>query len=381
LSPMSRTSYGQGSIYQRSRDGRWIGRLPDGRGGHRYVNRATEAEARKALRELRKELEPARSSTSRRGGERVDAYLARWLADAAASKVRPRTWEGYEQLVDQHIGPAVGRYRLADLEAPDVQRMVNGMLRAGYAPQTAKHALKVLKVALGQAERWGLVDRNVARLVEAPRIARREVRRLTADEARAFLAATKDDPHWPIWVLALTTGMRQGEILSLRPQDVDTKRGTVTVASTLRRVSLHVWERDEPKTAQSRRTLPLAALAVEALRLAKARATSTKLVFARPDGRPLERSWVTRRFQAALEAQGLVTKGQPAFPFHALRHTAAALLLEASGGDLRQVSSYLGHSTITTTVDLYGGLAEQSRKRAADAMDGIFGRTSEGGKD
>ena len=376
MSPMSRLSYGTGSVYQRSRDGRWIGRISDGRGGQRYVNRATEQEARKALRELARELRPSRSSTSRQGGDRVAAYLARWLDDAAAAKLRPRTLEGYRQLVDQHIVPAVGRYRLADLEAPDVQRMVNGMLRAGYAPGTARHALKVLKVALGQAERWGLVERNVARLVASPRIPRRELRRLTADEARAFLAATKEDPHWPIWVLALTTGMRQGEILSLRPQDVDTRRGTVTVASTLRRVSRHVWERDEPKTPQSRRTLPLAGLAVEALRLAKGRATSTKLLFARADGKPLERSWVTHRFQLALEAQGL-----PSIPFHNLRHTAAALLLDANGGDLRMVSGYLGHSTITTTVDLYGGIAEQARKRAADAMDQVFGRTSEGGTD
>jgi integrase len=375
LSPMSRTSYGTGSVFQRG-DGRWIGRISDGRGGRRYVNRATEQEARKALRELAKELAPSRSSTSRRGGERVAAYLARWLDDAAAAKVRPRTLEGYRQLVDQHIVPAVGHYRLGDLEAPDVQRMVNGMLRAGYAPGTARHALKVLKVALGQAERWGLVERNVARLVESPRIPRRELRRLTADEARAFLAATKDDPHWPIWVLALTTGMRQGEILSLRPQDVDTRRRTVTVAGTLRRVSLHVWERDETKTAQSRRTLPVADLAVEALRLAKRRATSTKLLFATATGRPLERTWVTKRFQLALEAQKL-----PSIPFHALRHTAAALLLDANGGDLRMVSAYLGHSTITTTVDLYGGVAEQARKGVPEAMDGIFGRTSEGGKD
>lgn len=355
---MPRRAWGSGSLYRRESDGRWIGRLSDGHGGHRYVTGVDKKDVQRRLRAL------ARSTISRRAPvETVGAFLARWLDETASRTLRPRTLESYRVIVQKHIAPAVGHIDLVDLTPLDVQAMLNGIDRS---PQTVAHARKVLSASLQQALRWGLVERNVARLVPAPRVTRRELHPLSAAEARAFLKATRARPQWPLYVLALTTGMRRGELLALQWRDIDLTRGTVTVTATLRQLSRYQFVREEPKTDRSRRTLPLSRLAVSALR--EHPATSTLFVFSRPDGRPWPPAEVTRRFQADLAASGLRHQR-----FHDLRHAAAALMLDRSGGDLRMVQSVLGHSTIQTTIDVYGGLAEDARRRSAAIMDKALG--------
>ena len=356
-----RRGYRTGSVYQRRSDGRWIGSLPDGHGGSRgYVTGTDRADVEARLAKL------ASSSTSPRRpqSETVAKYLAGWLDEAAATTLRPRTVEAYQQVIDDHIVPSVGRIRLVDLEAQDVARMVTAVLKRGRSPQTAKHAHKILRVALGEAERRGLVTRNVAALVRSPRVTRAELTTLSAADARRFLSLTREHPRWPLYVLAITTGMRRGELLAIRWQDIDWASGEVTVAHTLRQISRYRFALDEPKTERSRRTLPLTRMAIGALKVQQARATSATFVFARADGRPLPAAEVTREFQAALVAHGL-----PKVRFHDLRHTAAQIMLDHLGGDIRAVSATLGHSTIATTVDIYGGMADDARRRATAAMD------------
>jgi integrase len=359
---MEKRGYRTGTIYQRSSDGRWIASLPDGHGGRaRYVTGKTREDVERRLAE-------ATSSPSRRRnqGETVAAYLRRWF-EGARRDLRPRTADGYEQLLEGHVIPAVGRLRLAELSPADVDRMIRDMLVTGYSPQTARHAHKVLRVALRQAERWGDVQRNAAALVKAPRVIRRPIEGMTADEARAFLAGSAEHEHHALYVLALSTGMRRGELLALRWSDLDLKGATVRVSGTLRAAPGGRYERDEPKTSQSRRVLPLTRESVAALRDHLKRANSTDYVFARPDGRPWPPAEVTRTFQAELVRQGLRS-----IRFHDLRHTAAQLVLDRLGGDIRAVSSMLGHTTISTTVDIYGGAADDARRRFREAMDGVL---------
>jgi integrase len=356
-----RRPWGTGSVFQR-KDGRWIGSVESrdgsGRRRRRYVSGPSEAVVKRRLREMEK------SSTSRRGSESVGAYLRRWLDEVAAKRLRARTLESYTQLAETWIIPPIGGIRLRDLGPDDVQRMLAAIPRK---PQTVSHARKVLSSALQHALRLELVDRNVARLVPAPRIERKDVDAWTADEARAFLKAVRDDDWYALYVLALTTGMRQGEILGLRWSDVDLKAGTVRVSQTLRQLDRYRWKPEEPKTKSSRRTLSLPKVAIEALR---AHPRGIGLVFCRPDGRPLPRAEVTRQFQEKAVAAGLRR-----ITFHQIRHTAAVLLLDRSGGDLRMAQSVLGHSSIQTTVDVYGGRAAVARERAAAIMDDILADT------
>jgi integrase len=356
---MARRAWGSGSLYRRESDGRWIGRVSDGRGGHRYVTGRDRDKVRARLRGL------SRSSATPPARETVGEVIQRWID--GAKHLRHRTRVDYERLFALHIDPAVGRIPVSDLRPQDVERMVNDIL-ARRSAQTAKHAHKLVRASLSQAVRWGLVERNVASLVKSPTVTRRPYVALTAEQTRYLLDATRGESLWPLWALAATTGMRQAELLGLRWQDVTATTATVNV--TLRKIPREQsWALEEPKTERSRRTLPLSPLGIESLRKQKEQATSALWVFARADGRAHDRARVTWLFQEALSRHGL-----PRVRFHDLRHGAAHMMLDALGGDIRAVSSYLGHSTIGTTVDIYGGRADEARQRAADAI----GRALEG---
>lgn len=343
-----------------------LGRRPDG-----SVVRATSTHSmREAKARLRAKLAaPPPDTSSPTSGESVARYLERWRHEVGRHRLRPRTLERYEDAHNLAV-PLIGRIPLAELTPDDVQRVMNAVLASGRSPQSAKHVHTALRSALRDAVKRSLVDRNVAALVDPVHVPVKPVQRLDAAQVSAFLAATRGHPHHAIWVLALTTGMRRGEILSLRWSDVDLARRRLTIAGTLRRVSRNRWDFDEPKTDQARRTLRLSQLALDALTAQRARATSAVFVFARANGRPMEPSWVTRTFQNELKAQGL-----PVLPFHTTRHTAVGMLLDASGGNLHLVKSAVGHSSITTTLDRYGGIAEQAMGDAVDALDAILSPT------
>lgn len=356
---MARRAWGSGSLYQRKSDGRWIGRVSDGQGGHRYVTGKDRDRVRAKLREL------SRSTRTARSRETVGDVLQRWLD--GAMHLRARTRAEYERMLRLHVAPAIGATYVSDLRPGDVQRMAAGIMGSGLSAQTAKHAHKLVRVALGQAVRWGLVERNVAALVKAPRVTRKPLVALDAVQTRSFLEASRGEPLWPLWALAATTAMRQAEILGLRWQDVTAT--TVRVDHVIRAMGNDEWAIEEPKTPQSRRVIDLSAYGIEALRTQKEQATSALWVFARPDGRPLDRSRVTKLFQDALARHGL-----PKVRFHDMRHAAIHMALDQTGGDLRAAQSLAGHSTISTTVDIYGGRADEARKRAAEAI----GRALEG---
>lgn len=360
MSDVPRRRYRSGGLHQRASDGRWIGSIPDGKGGVlRYVTGTNRETVEARMREA------AKSSTSprrtRAGDERLDVYLERWLA--SRTTLAPRTVESYRSRVTHHIAPAVGRIRLSDLEVVDVQEMVDAVAKT-HSAQTAKHCRNILSSALRQAVRWQLVTVNVARAVDAPVVRRKMPKPLPTDQVQAFLDATADDPRHAFYVLAFTTGMRRGEMLALRWEDIDWKRRQVSVNATLRQVSRWRFRRDPTKTERSTRTVPLSDLAYDALKAHQKVAPSTLFVFARPDGRPWPPAEVTREFQARLTAAGL-----PKIRLHDARHTAAALMLDDNGGDLRAVAATMGHSSIQTTVDVYGGMADAAKRRVAEGMD------------
>jgi len=316
----------------------------------------------------------------------VGAFLAGWLVTVRPT-IRPSTFVSYEGHVRKHLTPGLGRIALARLTPTEIRALLTAKLADGLSPRTVQYIHAVLRRALGEALRDGLVARNVATLVAPPRVRRPEVQPCSPDEARSFLDAVAGDRLEGLYTVALALGLRQGEALGLRWQDVDLDTGALRV-----RMSLQPLPRDlrpegaprgtrlvlvEPKTARSRRTVTMPAVVVSALRrhrvqqlqerlLAGSRWHEWGLVFTSTIGTPMEARNVSHRFQAILVAAGL-----PRIRFHDLRHSAATLML-AQRVSPRVVMETLGHSTIGMTMNTYAHVIPALQRDAADLMDAIL---------
>jgi integrase len=377
---MTRRGANEGTIRERA-DGRWEARVlvtgPDGRRTRRSLLGRSRAQVRDKLQAaLRGEaagLPPV--------GERlaVGSFLDVWLRDAVRPKVRPKTFVSYAGIVRVHLVPGLGHLPLARLTPQQVQAFLNRKSAEHLAPRTVAYIRAVLRQALGQAERWGLVSRNSARLAEPPRVPRREVQPLAPDEARAFLEAIRGDRLEALYLVAIGVGLRQGEILGLSWTNVDFGASTITVRNALQRVNGKL-ELVEPKSATSHRVVALPAFVVNALRAHRTRQRTERLlagsrwhddprglVFTTTVGTPMDGIAVTRRFQASLAVAGL-----PRQRFHDLRHACASLLL-AQGVAPRVVMETLGHSQISLTMNTYSHVIPALGRAAADQMDVALG--------
>jgi integrase len=291
-------------------------------------------------------------------------------------EIRRSTWVSYEGFTRLHIIPHLGRIPLAKLAPQHVQRFYASRLDDGLAPATVAHLHAFLHRALGQAHRWGLVPQNVAALVNPPRIPKREMRTLNPREVRRFLEVVQGDRLEALYVLAMTTGMRLGELLALRWSDVELSTCRVSVRGTLTRGEQGLIV-TEPKTGRGRVVL-VASTAVAALRQHLATQSDERrragplwagldFVFTNELGRPLDPSNVRlRSFRPALERAGL-----PRIRLHDLRHTAATLML-GEGIHPKVVSEMLGHSQIGITLDLYSHVTPPMQQVAVDAIERVL---------
>jgi integrase len=375
---MTRRGPHEGSIHQRG-DGRWAGSLHvgwiDGKRVRKHVLAHTRAEAVARLDELRRQHLTGMPIPDQR--TKVGPYLETWLADVAKPRVRASTYESYRDIVTLHLVPGLGRIVLAKLSPADVQGFLNRKAESGLSPRRVAMLHGVLRTALRTAERWGYVTRNVARLVDVPKARRPVITPLSPEQAKALIEASADDRFLALWVTALATGLRQGELLGLRWADVDLDAGRVTVRHTLGMVDGHLVLL-EPKTPTSRRTVMLPETAVSGLRahrtrqlmerlVAGSRWTDSGQVFTTTVGTPLHASRVSRAFHVALERAGL-----PSVRFHDLRHSTATYLL-SRGMTLQDVKEQLGHSTIVLTSNTYGHLLDGRRSEMARELEAVLG--------
>jgi integrase len=240
------------------------------------------------------------------------------------------------------------------------------LLAAGLSAKTVANVHGVLHRALEQAFRWRLVPANIADLVDPPRVARRQMHALSPEQARHVLAVAEGDPLEPLYRLAITAGLRLGELLALRWPDVDLEQRTLSVVATLEQRHGHEPIVAEPKTSRSRRQLVLGDAVVNALRAHRLSQPGIGFVFTRGDGRPLSRSIVDKAW-TRLNARASV----PRVRFHDLRHTSATLLL-GRGVHPKIVSEMLGHATVAITLDLYSHVTPTMQREAAVAMDELL---------
>jgi integrase len=303
--------------------------------------------------------------------QKLGEYLGRWLNDSVRGSVKPVTYESYARLVRVHIVPALGSLKLRALSPAHLQGFYRAKLDSGLSPRTVQYLHAVLHRALKQAVRWGLVTRNVSEAVDPPRVHREEIRPLSSTQARKLLETARDDRLEALYVLAVHCGLRQGELLGLKWEDVDLERGTLQVRRTLSGGTFTT-----PKTPKSRRKVRLTESALEALRKHLYRQLGeidsagplwreNGLIFATEGGTPLNRHNLgSRSFKPLLERAGLPQSTR----FHDLRHTCATLLL-AKGIHPKIVQELLGHSNVGITLDTYSHVLPSMGEAAAEAME------------
>ena len=375
-----RRQRGEGALYQRA-DGLWTARFyyrdELGRRQRATVTRKTMSEAREAMRTLRAKEESGVDPRAARTAT-LAHLLQRWLEDVAKPTVRPSTLRSYRGIVT-HITPLIGSILVADLTASNVVHALAELDRRGVSPRIRALVVFVLRRVLKQAELWKMADRNVAQLVDKPRVKRMEVRVWNPEQVNAFLDAAREDRLFALYQLALGTGMRQGELFALRWSDVDLDAGSISVQHTLEPTAR---ELAEPKSARGRRKIEIPPSLIGGLRGHRAKLLAEGhphgYVFTDTDGKPLRGSNVYRRSfvplvalaDAIARANGNES-GVPLIRFHDLRHTAATLMLAASVHP-KIVQERLGHATIAITLDTYSHVIPTMQREAAIAVDHFF---------
>lgn len=311
----------------------------------------------------------------------VDDYMKKWLETAARPRLRDNTYREYEGLLYRYVSPTLGGKRLSEVRPLDIQSLYAAMSEKNLSARTVRFTHSVLSSAFKQAVRWRMLSQNPCGSVELPRKVSQEMQSLTPIEAARFLAEAANDRWVALFVLALATGLRPSEYFGLKWSDVDLEQGLVTVQRSLiwRSYKSGDWYFGEPKTARSRRRIPLPDSVVRALIQHKRRQAEERLkegaayknldlIFATSEGQPLIRlNVIQKHFKPILERAKLPAT----LRLYDLRHTCATLLLAANENP-KVVSERLGHSSITLTMDVYSHVLPDMQQGASDKLERIL---------
>lgn len=369
-----RRGNGEGTIYQRP-DGRWCTQITV----YTAQGRKRKTLYGKTRREVDKLL--TRAKADREDGLILDAgnlklgeYLDRWLADSVRGTVRRSTFVRYEQITRIHVVPALGRVNLKVLTPAHVRGLYRAKLDSGLSPRTVQYIHTTLHKALKQAVNDGLLPRNVTEAVKAPRLTKKEVRPLSPQQAQTLLEAAQGDRFEALYVLAVTAGLREGELLGLKWEDVDLLAGTLSVRRSLSTFKGgHSFE--PPKNGKGR-SIRLTARAVDALERHRAAQNEERLrldslwedhglVFPAQTGKPMRPWSLTGGPYLRLLRRAGLPEGTR---FHDLRHTCATLLL-VEGIHPKIVQELLGHATISITLDTYSHVLPNMQGEVIRVMD------------
>jgi integrase len=379
---MGKRGNGEGSIYRRN-DGRWVGEITIEGRKRKFVYGKTRKEVQEKLQAAFQEKQQGivLEGTLR---QTLGQFLADWLENSQKQTVRPRTYERYEEIVRLHIAPVLGRHRLQKLSAQHVQAFYTRKLNEGLSASTVGVFHNVLHKGLDTAMRWGLVPRNVCDLVSPPHAERFEIQPLTAEQAHQLLTAARGHRLEALFALALASGMRRGELLALKWQDINFATATLQVRRILSRVPSKMsgkgFVETEPKTQKSRRSVVIAPFALEVLKQHRIHQLEAKLqagpiwqdhdyVFCTSIGTHLNPSKdVLDQLKVLLKKAGL-----PDIRFHDLRHSAATLLLTEEVHP-KVVQELLGHSSISMTMDVYSHVLPSMQQDAIGRLNSALGK-------
>ncbi len=369
-----RRGHGEGTIFQR-KDGRWTASMTLEDGKRKTFYGKTRKEVQEKLRVALHEQKQGILVTGPQ--QTVKQYLEQWFEEVHKPTLRVSSYARYRILLDKHILPVLGHIQLQRLTAQQVQALYTLKGKEGVAPKSIQNIHGLLHKALDTAVRWGLVARNVCSVVSTPRLVQHEIHPLSKEQAQRLLEEARGHRLEVLLTLALVTGMRRGELLALKWQDIDFESMSLHVCRTVNRITKYGYVENEPKTAKGRRVIMLPSFVLEMLKQHRLRQEEERLkvsdawenrdlVFTDIHGGYVNPDYLLVRFRQLLHAAGL-----PDMRFHDLRHSAATILL-TMGVHPKIVQELLGHSQISMTMDIYSHVLPTLQQEAISKLGDLF---------
>ena len=376
-----RRANGEGSIRKRS-DGRWEGRYTAGRDPNtgKSIYKNVLAKTQKECKEKLKRAieENAKVDTIKAEQYTVGQWMDVWFENCAKVKVRPSSHQTYHGYIDNHIKPNIGDIPLNKLSSLHLQKLYKKLLAGGrverveakgqpkgLSAKTVRNINQVISSAMDFARDQKLISGNPTDGCALPKLEHKEMKTLPVEQLTSFLQEAKESGVFELYYIELATGLRRGELLGLKWEDIDLGQGSLRVQRQIARINGAVIE-TPLKTKNAYRTLPLSADAVGVLREQKKKSGNSPYVFPSPTGGPISPDSVLHMLHRVLKRAGLSK-----VRFHDLRHTFATLALQ-NGVDIKTDSGMLGHYSAGFTLDTYTHVTTSAKKEAANTMGSIL---------
>ncbi len=376
-----RRANGEGSLRKR-KDGRWEGRYTAGRNPetgkaiYKNVLGKTQAETKAKLKQA---IEEAKGVDAAKAGKyTVGIWMDEWFENYAKIKVRPSSHQTYRGYIDNHIKSSIGKIPLEKLTSLELQKFYKKLLTSGridrieskhqakgLSPKTVRNIHQIIASAMKLAKEQKLILTDPTEGCALPKLEHREMKTLPVEQLQSFLREAKDSGVFELYYLELATGLRRGELLGLKWEDIDLERDDLRVRRQIARINGEVVEAPL-KTKNAYRTLPLAEDTIGVLEQQKKKVGSSPWVFSSPTGGPISPDSVLHMLHRVLKRAGL-----PRIRFHDLRHTFATLALQ-NGVDVKTVSGMLGHFSAGFTLDTYAHVTTASQRQAAKTMGNLL---------
>ena len=371
---------GEGSIRKR-KDGRWEGRYTAGHDPatgkqiFKSVLGKTQAEVKEKLKKAL--VEAGQIDFTKSGKYTVGTWMDEWFENVAKIKVRPSSHQTYRGYIDNHIKPNIGNIPLEKLTTMDLQKLYRTLLTKGrvdrieaenqprgLSAKTVRNINQVISSALDLAVAQKIIPGNPTDACELPKVEHREMQTIPEEQLQAFFAEARATGVYEMYYIELATGLRRGELLGLKWQDIDWKNGIIKVRRQIARVDGQIVEAPL-KTKNSYRTVTISPQAIEVLKQQRAK-THDQYVFPSPNGGPISPDSVNNMLKRVLARAGI-----PKVRFHDLRHTFATIALQ-NGVDIKTVSGMLGHFSAGFTLDTYAHVTTAAQKEAAQTMGNVL---------
>lgn len=371
---------GEGNIRKR-KDGRWEGRYTAGYDpdtGKRIIKNVLGKTQAEVKEKLRKAIEDSQKLDYAKVGKyTVGQWMDEWFEAYAKVKVRPSSHQTYKGYINNHIKPYIGNIPIEKLTSLQLQKLYKNLLTEGRVPRiesekqpkglsakTVRNINQVISSAMSMAVKHKLILSNPTEGCELPNIEHKEMKTISAAQLGAFLREAKESGVYEMYYLDLATGLRRGELLGLKWEDIDLENGIIHVRRQVARVNGEVKEMPL-KTKNSYRSISISKDAVALLNGMKAKQVCD-YVFPSASGGPISPDSVNNMLHRVLQRAGL-----PSIRFHDLRHTFATLALQ-NGVDIKAVSGMLGHFSAGFTLDTYAHVTTVAQKQAANTMGNIL---------